>query len=128
MPSDSRKLRSRKLFLTVALILAAGIGYALLVRFTGFGIACPINRLTGLKCPGCGVTRMCLSLMSGDLAAAWSYNPALICAFPFLLAIGADLAYRYVKYGDKRLDPWANVLMWVLLVSLLIFGILRNIL
>lgn len=128
MPSDPRRLRIRKLILTLAVLLAVGIGYALLIRFTGFGIACPINRLTGLECPGCGATRMCLSLMTGDFAAAWSYNPALICAFPFGIAIGADLACRYVKYGDKRLDPWANVLMWLLIVSLLIFGILRNIL
>lgn len=30
------------------------------------GISCPIRRLTGVPCPGCGMTRACLGLVFGE--------------------------------------------------------------
>jgi hypothetical protein len=37
---------------------------------------CTMRRLTGMNCPGCGMTRSFIALAHGDVAAAWSYNPA----------------------------------------------------
>ena len=42
---------------------------------------CMFRRLTGLSCPGCGMTRCFISLAHGDLRAAWGYNPAGIFLF-----------------------------------------------
>jgi hypothetical protein len=36
--------------------------------------ACPFLSLTGLPCPGCGMTRSCFSLLRGDLAGSLSYH------------------------------------------------------
>src|SRR5439155_17330752 len=45
---------------------------------------CTLRRLTGLACPGCGLTRCFISLAHADLAAAWSYNPAGLLLFPMV--------------------------------------------
>src|SRR5262249_47049977 len=42
---------------------------------------CTMRRLVGIDCPGCGLTRCFISLAHGDLAAAWSYNPAGLWLF-----------------------------------------------
>lgn len=36
--------------------------------------ACPFLSLTGLPCPGCGLTRSCGCLLRGDLAQSVSYH------------------------------------------------------
>jgi hypothetical protein len=47
---------------------------------------CPFNWLTGLDCPACGSTRMVYSLLHGDLASAWHFNPVMLVAGLPLLA------------------------------------------
>ena len=47
---------------------------------------CLLRRLTGFSCPGCGLTRCFISLAHGDLAAAWSFNPAGIWLFGIVAA------------------------------------------
>lgn len=44
-----------------------------------FHIVCPSRFLTGIPCPGCGMTRAFLALLRGDFAAAAHRN---ILAFP----------------------------------------------
>src|SRR5439155_16652693 len=46
---------------------------------------CMLRRMTGLPCPGCGMTRCFISLAHGDLPAAWSYNPAGLLLFAILV-------------------------------------------
>lgn len=40
-------------------------------------VACPLLQLTGLPCPTCGGTRALAALVSGDLGAAFAWNPAV---------------------------------------------------
>ena len=42
---------------------------------------CMSRRMFGLSCPGCGLTRSFISLVRGDVAAAWGYNPAGLLLF-----------------------------------------------
>jgi hypothetical protein len=46
---------------------------------------CLAKRMSGVGCPGCGMTRCFISLGHGDLAAAWSYNPAGVWFFAVVL-------------------------------------------
>jgi hypothetical protein len=58
-------------------ILGAGLAAHL------FGIApeklaflpCPVHSITGVECPGCGMTRACIALAGGDIRQALRYNP-----------------------------------------------------
>ncbi len=40
-----------------------------------FGISCIMLYLTNIPCPGCGITRACLSALKLDFAQAFSFNP-----------------------------------------------------
>ncbi len=39
------------------------------------GVPCLAHRVTGIPCPGCGMTRACLNLAKGNWATAWHYHP-----------------------------------------------------
>lgn len=108
------------------LLLAAGIIYALWVERTGLAFPCPFRTVTHLLCPGCGVTRLCLALLQGDLAGAWQSNPALLLMLPLLTVLALRLAHRYVREGAALPRGWETPLIWGLLALLLAWGAIRN--
>ena len=70
----------------VTAVLAVALFYGALQLA---GITCPIKYITGISCPGCGMTRAWLSLLlRGDLKAAFHYHPLfwiLVPAVPLFL-------------------------------------------
>ena len=63
----------------------------LLTHITGIG--CPIKFLTGISCPGCGMTRACVSALCFNFGAAFSYHPLwplLPIVAVLLLFLGAN--------------------------------------
>ncbi len=63
-------------------------------------IPCIFHSLTELACPGCGMTRACISLVQGQFYAAWCYHP-----FSFLivgLAIAAAFFPMQLKIAWNR--------------------------
>ncbi len=121
-----RRRRLNRLLGGAGLLLAAGLAYALWVRATGLALPCPFRAVTGLLCPGCGVTRLCLALLRGDWAGAWRANPALLPMLPILAALAVRLSVRYVREGSAVLTRRENALVWVLAALLAAWGILRN--
>ena len=74
---EEKKNRVRKIIYRDSIILLAGILYAVFVRLTGLAVPCIFRTLTGWQCPGCGITRACLSLLKGEIRTSFSYNPFL---------------------------------------------------
>ena len=106
----------------ILIVLAAGLGYYLFVRLTGWGIPCPVELLSGghIHCPGCGVSHVCMSLARLDFADAFYWNPAILCLMPFwAVGIGLWLFDKGQMY--RKIVVWGSV---VLMVS---YGIIRNI-
>lgn len=75
------------------LVLISWSGLFLLVHFFGVSldealehlpIFCPFKAITGIPCPGCGMTRAFLELAEGDFVAAFQLNPFSI---PFFLGL-----------------------------------------
>jgi len=64
-------LRDRKFTLVVA--GAAGVQIAL-VSLSLPGWECPFFRVTGIPCPGCGLTRAVILLLKGDLQASLRFH------------------------------------------------------
>ena len=124
--TSEAKHRLKRLLLLAGLILGIGLAYAVFVRLSGLSIPCPFHAVTGLLCPGCGVTRMCLALLRLDFAAAWQANPVLLLLLPVLAALLIRQAMRYVKTGRSTLSRGESALVWGMAAVLLLWGIARN--
>lgn len=57
----------------LGLVLAV---YYLLMEFI-FSAFCPLVIITGFPCPGCGITRAFLCVLTGQFARAWYINPLI---------------------------------------------------
>lgn len=121
------RARLKKTCLLGAACLLVGCAYAFFWVKTGLSIPCPFHLLTGLNCPGCGVSRMMLSLFRLDFAAAFRYNAVLFCMLPVLLGLIVLHAVRYVRLGTKRAGKIGEAVEWTLVGVLLIWGVVRNI-
>lgn len=108
-------------------IIMAGFVYGLFVRYTGLAVPCPVRMLTGLKCPGCGVTGMCVALLRLDFKAAFYCHPMLFVLLIPLLAVFAGSAWTYVRDGSWQLKRWQNLILYFCIVLLVGYGIIRNI-
>lgn len=82
---------------------------------------CPIKTLTGLDCPGCGITRMFVALSHGHIYQAFRYNPLVFIELPILIIL--ILLYKFNKKSRKVV----NILFVILLVITIVYGVLRNI-
>lgn len=121
-----RMQRLRKIMIGMSVCLLVGMLYALWLSLEGSGIPCIFHVLTGLDCPSCGVTHMCMALLRFDIAAAWRANAAILCLLPVLLLIAGSMIGRYVKTGETRPQRWVSILIWSTIIVLLLFGLARN--
>lgn len=87
----------------LGLLLAAA--YVLGANFLGVS-SCPMALLTGLPCPGCGMTRAALLFLQGHWKAAWQMHP-----FFYIVFVLAVLAFiqRYLM-GRKILAARQEVI------------------
>jgi hypothetical protein len=77
-------------------------------------IFCPFKALTGIPCPGCGMTRAILSMAKGDFHGAVGHNP-----FSFFLLFMVIISVVPMKYIG-RLPSAAPVVMNYFLIAALI--------
>lgn len=113
---------------TVGLLILLGLLYALWGSLTRLWLPCPFHLLTGLDCPGCGVTRMCLALLRLDLSAAWSANPGMLVLSPLLLGLLSWHAVTYIRTGNRHFTRGQTFLCWTLVGLFFLHGLLRNLL
>ncbi|MFR5602274.1 MAG: DUF2752 domain-containing protein [Lachnospiraceae bacterium] len=119
--------RFRELCIKTGIILAIGLGYALICMITGrVWIPCLFHLYTGLYCPGCGISRMCLALLRWDLQSAFQANAAVMLLAPLGISVAGVWAFRYVKTGETRLGMLQKGLLCFMVVVLILFGIMRN--
>ena len=100
---------------------------ALLMKRLGGLIPCPIRKLTGLNCPGCGNTRAFAALMQGRFMDSLRLNYAYPAQYAYLFAVYLRGAKSYVRRGRVSLNPKHPVPEYVFLGLLLAWGVVRNI-
>ena len=108
------------------LVGIVGLGYAFFIQKTGYAIPCVFYKITGFYCPGCGVSRMCLSLLKGDIKAAFYANSMIMICIPILCLVGVKSLFdkrKYRKIKEKQIDR----ILWGFIIAFLIFGVMRNI-
>lgn len=118
-------IRIRKLTVgLLGLLITGGILYALWA--IGHPLPCFFRRLTGLRCPGCGVTHMCVALLHGQWAAAWQANPCLLLFSPLIGYLLTRMAAGYLKNGHPGLNKRDEHIAVALVVVLIAWGVFRN--
>lgn len=118
-----RVLAAGGVFLISGLIVT--VGYFNPVS-TSFFPQCPLHSLTGLNCPGCGLTRGFHALFHGDILTALHFNAllpiyALIFGYLFL-----GMILVAVRGRGLSVSVFPPYFLWTFLILSLLFGILRN--
>lgn len=90
---------------------------------------CPFNMLTGLPCPGCGMTRAVNALLHGNWSQAITYHPLspayLIIGVLLTIAATSTGAWRCrLVDGVKKLEQ-VTALPSMIVLFTVIFGLLR---
>lgn len=120
------KDRLKKILIYLASLLGLGFAYLLFVQYTGLGIPCVFHLLTGLYCPGCGISRMCLALARLDFKAAMGHNLLVFCLLPILIWLGLSKAVEYVKTGRTTRSKWETIFYLTAFALCVLFVVLRN--
>ena len=114
----------KRILIIYTVILAAGALYTLMIFRTGFGFPCLFNRVTGLLCPGCGTSRMALSVMRLDFASAFRYNPAAFVTIPawVVISLCCFTGYPDILCREKNILRilYANIALYA------VFCVVRN--
>ena len=97
--------------------LSAVLGICLL-RFA-LGLPCPIQHLTGISCPGCGMTRGLWELVTLDFAAAWHFHPAAFALPPVCLLWLICHLKGWNKAASATLIAFAILLVCVYILRLM---------
>jgi len=116
--------------LVAVLLMLAALGGAVVIFWFNpathsFYPVCQFHQLTGLNCPGCGMTRAVSALLHGQWAVALRDNLLLV------LGLGG-LAVRGVWFGCQRRrgqDPgefFPVKFLWLVLAAAVLFTTLRN--
>ncbi len=98
--------------------------YAILIIRFDIGIPCVFYEITGLYCPGCGITRLCLSLFEGDIYQAFRYNPIIFIDLPILFIL---FVLNIFFKNNKNIKKITDVIIIFLATITIIFGVIRNI-
>jgi hypothetical protein len=103
------------------------IVYLIVGKLFDIYIPCPIHFITGLYCPGCGITRMLFSMIKLDFYQAFRYNPLMFISTPFILFLFINNIYSIYKNKKSLVKKIPNSIWYILLIITILFGILRNI-
>ncbi len=115
-----QKIDKSLLYSSISIILV----YLTYYTLTGHFFPCLIHKVTKLYCPGCGITRMLLSILKLDFYQAFRFNP-----FIFIL-LTATIIYQLVKLITWKLLTKKihlnNSVYIFLMIATIIFGVIRN--
>ena len=115
---SSRKIRF------LLLIFLLGIACLIWLRMGGPSVPCMFHKVTGLQCPGCGVTRMILALSKLDLQTALRANAFLTVTLPYLTALLLYSAYKWIRNEKAGAKVEASAVIYC--IGLILFGVIRN--
>lgn len=89
-------------------------------------LGCTIYKTTGYACPTCGFTDLLQSLIKADFSSAFAQNPYMFTTLPLWFYIVIRYLWHYIHHGNLMNSKKINIITIILIISGVIFGILRN--
>lgn len=114
----------RRFWNAIAAVAAIALLYAV---FSLTGVGCPIKHVTGVSCPGCGMTRAWGAALRLDFAKAFEYHPLWLLPIPgaallffkdrlprrfYRISLFLIIAAFFVVYGIRMADPSDTVVVF----------------
>jgi ammonia channel protein AmtB len=93
---------------------------------TSFFPVCPFHALTGLNCPGCGLTRGFHALFQGDILTALHFNALMPVYLLLFLYLFASLGLVLISGRGLEFRKFSPRIIYGFLVLTLVFGVIRN--
>ena len=118
----------RSSVLAIWSLIIAGAAYLFFFEpgKSGFFPGCPFRLLTGFTCPGCGTTRALHQILHGDFYTAFTLNPLLLLAIPFLLFALLRYSAIVMRGGVPRGNALPAPYIYAIFFVILSFWIFRN--
>ncbi|NMA06577.1 MAG: DUF2752 domain-containing protein [Ruminococcaceae bacterium] len=87
---------------------------------------CAFNRLTGLNCPSCGMTRSIVSLLNLRFAESLALNPSPVLISIFYFAL---LIHRVRDVHRNTFTRFKYLPVWIcaIVITASIYALLRNV-
>ncbi len=117
--------RRMPLIKTAVIVLAAGLLYYLFITLTGISIPCVFRRITGLKCPGCGITRAFIKAVHFDFIGMFRCNPVAV-GIIFMLLILFFVRIIFMPEFLSKNSRLFKAITILCCAALIIWGIVRN--
>lgn len=118
----------RSTLITIWLLLIAGAAYLFVFEpgKSGYFPGCLFRSLTGFTCPGCGSTRALHEILHGEFVTAFTLNPLLLLAIPFLVFV--FLRYSVTVLRGRAPRPITVPVPFVYAIALVVlsFWVFRN--
>jgi hypothetical protein len=92
----------------------------------GFFPQCPLYQMTGLACPGCGLTRGFHALFHGDVLTALDYNALVLVYALFFVYLAASLVCVVARGRGLSFKIFAPKVVYAFLFAATAFTVLRN--
>ena len=118
---NKEKLKKSKKIIYITLLLS--FIYLYLIKRFSFYIPCIFHKITQMYCPGCGLTRMIISIFKLDIYQAFRYNPLLFIMMPFIITY--EIIY-YINWIQDKNYIISKKIWYTLLIITIIYTILRN--
>lgn len=111
----------------ILILIILGFIYLFVFQKFGVGIPCVFYKLTGYRCPGCGMTHALSEVWNGNYLYAWEYNILSITVLPIVCIY---LLYRSIREQLGKGNGfyiWEYILLASIFIVVLLYGFIRNI-
>lgn len=122
-----KKERIIRVILVLAGLFALGILYGILA-LKGFALPCVFKYISGYNCPGCGMTRTCVAILTLQFDKLFSYNLLAPLIIAYIIWVAIISIKSYLKNGHASYDSPFLALDISALVVILGWWVVRNIL
>ncbi len=111
-----RNVRALKSQTKAVLLIGLVYGFFVLINRP---IGCIIERVLGINCPSCGITRAWMTVLRGDIGLAFYYHPLFL--FPLIGVILYVVNNNILVKNSKVID----IVMTVMLIIYIVLYIVR---